>query len=236
MKQQIALLGCLILAGNVAMAGVDCAQAPFGESVAQYGRDAFQLGMISVAHTANDPSARRATMHRIDRQMRAACLAKFDGEDLPRYAKLGLPPRRLATESVGSIAAVALKWRRPHPRGSDAAAAHSIITSVSASPDVPATSAKPHGPPARALIHSMKVTSNFPACPRKVDLRRILTAALIDTAAWPEAEAAGKAHGCIELHTGERVSRVRTDEWGGVTEVRPAGHTRAYWTDTMVLK
>ena len=236
MKQQIALLGCLILAGNVAIAGVDCTKAPFGESVAQYGRDEFQLGMISLAHNANDPSVLRAMMHRIDREMRAACLAKFDGEELPRYAKLGLPPQRLATESVGSIAAVALDWRRPHHRGSGTVAPHSSSTSVSASANMPAASAKPHGPPSLAHIHYMKVTANFPACPREVDLKRILTAALIDNAAWPQTEAAGKKHGCIELHAGERVSRVRTDGWGGVTQVRPEGRTRAYWTDTMVVR
>lgn len=236
MKQQIALLGCLILAGHAAIAGVDCAKAPFGESVAQYGRDEFQLGMISTEHNANDPSMLRATLQRIERQMRAACLAKFDGEGLPRYAKLGLTPQRLAAESVGSIAAIALDWRRPQHRGSGAAAPHSSITSVSASAHMPAASPKPHGPPSLAPIPYMKVRANFPACPRKVDLKRILSAALIDPAAWPQAEAAGKAHGCIELRAGERVSRVRTDGWGGVTQVRPAGHARTYWTDTMVVQ
>ena len=236
MKTQIALLGCLILAGNVAVANVDCAKAPFGESVAQYGRDEFQLGMLSMRHRANGPSVPRAMSRKIDKAMRAACLAKFYGENVPRYARLGLPPRRLASESVGSIAAAAITWNRPQHPGSATVARPSGTASISPPTQRPTASETTRGPPSRAHIHYLKVTSNFPACPRKVDLKRILTAALIDKAAWPQAEASGKRHGCIELHAGERVDRVRTDGWGGVTLVRPEGHTRVYWTDTMVVR
>ena len=236
MKQQIALLGCLILAGNVAIANVDCARAPFGESVSQYGRDEFHLGMLSMAHIHHDPSVPRATMHQIDREMRAACRAKFYGEELPRYAKLGFTPHRLSTESVGAIAAVALNWSGPEHRAGGAVPRTASVANVSASKNLRTASRKPHSPPALRHIHYASVTSNFPACPRRVDLKRILTAALINNAAWPQAEAAGKKHGCIELHAGERVARIRTDGWSGVTEVRPAGDTKAYWTDSMVVK
>ncbi len=236
MKTQVALLGCLILAGNVAIANVNCAKAPFGESVAQYGRDEFQLGVLSMAHNENSPSAPQAMRQKIGKAMRAACLAKFYGENLPQYARLGLAPHGLASESVGSIAAAALHWERPRHPGSGTVSRPAGMASVSASTRRPSASETTRGPPSVVHIHYLRVTSNFPACPRKVDLKRILTAALIDNAAWPQAEAAGKRHGCIELHAGERVDRVRTDGWGGVTQVRPEGRTRAYWTDTMVVR
>ena len=190
----------------------------------------------SRAHNRNDPSVPRATMHKIDREMRAACLAKFYGENLPRYARLGLTPHRLSTESVGSIAAAALNWSGPDHRGNAANPHPASIASVPASRNLPTAARKPRAPTAPVHTHYVEVTANFPACPRRVDLKRILTAALINNASWPQAEAAGKKHGCIELHAGERVARIRTDGWSGVTEVRPAGHTRTYWTDTMVVK
>ena len=236
MKQQIALLACFILVGNVALANVDCARAPFGESVAQYGRDEFHLGMLSMAHDNNDSSVPRSTLQKVDGEMSAACLAKFYGKNLPRYAKLGLTPLRLATESVGSIAADALNWSRPDHGSHGSAPPPSSGTDVAASNNLPAASGKFRRPPSLVHVHYVMVTSNFPACPRRVDLKRILSAALINAATWPQAEAAGKEHGCIELHAGERVSRIRTDGWSGVTEVQPAGHTRTYWTDSMVVK
>ena len=130
MKTQVALLGCLILAGNVAIANVNCAKAPFGESVAQYGRDEFQLGVLSMAHYENSPSAPQAMRQKIGKAMRAACLAKFYGENLPQYARLGLAPHGLASESVGSIAAAALHWERPRHPGSGTVSRPSGMASV----------------------------------------------------------------------------------------------------------
>lgn len=235
MKTRIALLGCLMLAGNVAIANVDCASAPYGESVGRYGRDEFQLGVMSMMHNASPASAPRAMNRKIGQEMHAACLAKFYGENLPRYAGLGLPPERLATASVGEIAAVAIGWNAPRPRVGSTVASPSSTVSVPAPAGRPAAAAT-HTPSPAAALHSMKVTSSFPACPRQVDLKRLLSAALIDNAAWPDAEAAGKRHGCIELHTGERVYRVQSDSWSGVTRVRPQGQTSAYWTDAMAVK
>lgn len=81
MKTQIALLGCLVLAWNVASAHVSCAKAPYGESVAQFGRDEFRLGLIAAGHAADHSSVPPAMARAIDRAMRAACLAKFHGRD-----------------------------------------------------------------------------------------------------------------------------------------------------------
>ena len=224
-----------MLAGNIAMANVDCAKAPYGESVDRYGRDEFQLGVMSMTRNANVASAPRAMSRKIDREMRAACRAKFYGEDLSRYTGLGLPPKRLAAASVGEIAAVAVGWNEPSRQISSAVASRSSRVPVPPSALRPAAAAT-HAPSSAAPLHSMRVTSSFPACPRRVDLKRLLSAALIDHAAWPEAEAAGKRHGCIELHAGERVYRLRSDSWSGVTRVRPQGRTGAYWTDTMAVK
>lgn len=236
MKMQIVVLGCLMLAWNVAIANVDCAKAPYGESVAQYGRDEFQLGIISMTHNDSHRSVPRAVLQRIEKEMRAACLAKFYGENLPRYAKVGLPRHMLATESVGSIAAAVIKWNRPNDLGSGTVPAPSSTVSVSVPTKRPTVSANTHDSSSLTDIHYMKVTSNFPACPRQVDLKRLLTAALVDNAAWPQAEAAGKRHGCIELYAGDRVDRVRSDRWSGVIQVRPQGRTRTYWTDAAVVR
>lgn len=236
MKTQIALLGCLMLAWNVAMANVNCAKAPYGESVAQYGRDEFRLGIMSMTHSDNHPSEPRAMRRKIDKEMRGACLAKFYGENLPRYAKLGLPPHVLAIESVGSIAAVAINWDGRDHRGRGAVQPPSSTASVSVPNRRPPASGQTHASPSPAHIHYMKVTSNFPACPRMVDLERLLSAALIDNAAWPQAEEAGKRHGCIELHAGDRVYRVRTNAWRGASQVRPEGQTKTYWTDATVIR
>lgn len=235
MKTWVGLLACLMLAGNVAMANVDCAKAPYGESVGRYGRDEFQLGVMSMTHNPNPASAPRALDRKIDQEMRAACLAKFRGEDLPRYAGLGLPPERLAAASVGEIAAVAIGWSSPRHQVSRTLAPHSSIAAAPAAA-LRSAAAATHAPSPATPLHSMKVTSSFPACPRQVDLKRLLSAALIDNAAWPEAEAAGKRHGCIELHAGERVYRLRSDSWSGVTQVQPQGQTGAYWTDAMAVK
>lgn len=236
MKTRIALLGCLVLACNVAVANVDCAGAPYGESVAQYGRDEFQLGLIAMAHDDHPPSVPRALFRKVDKEMRAACLAKFYGVHRSRYARLGLPPHGLATESVGSIAAVTLRWSRPSPRGGGTAPLSSATASIPVPAKRPAASGETPDSSSSAPVHYTKVKSNFPACPRRVDLKRILVAALIDNAAWPQAEAAGKRHGCIELHAGDRVDRVRTDRWSGVTQVRPEGQTRIFWTDSVAVK
>lgn len=235
MKTQIALLGCLVLAWNVAIANVDCARAPYGESVGRYGRDEFQLGILSMMHSASHPAVPRAT-RTIDKEMRAACLAKFYGESLPRYAKLGLPPQRLATESVGSIAAVAMHWNEPPHRSSGTVSPPSGMARVSVPAGQPTASAETHDSSSLAHVHYMRVTASFSACPRKVDLKRLLVAALIDNAAWPQAEAAGRRHGCIELHAGDRVDRVSRDSWGGMVRVRPEGLTMTYWTDAMVVR
>ena len=225
MATRIALLGCLMLAWNVAIANVDCATAPYGESVGRYGRDEFQLGVLSMTHSASHPGAPQATIRKIAREMRAACLAKFYGENLPRYARLSLPAQKLATDSVGSIAAVALHWGEPSHRSSV------TVSPVSGT----ARSSVPVERPT-ATVHYMRMTSDFSACPRRVDLKRLLAAALIDKAEWPQAAAAGRRHGCIELHAGDRVERVRSDRWGGVIQVRPAGRTGTYWTDSMAVR
>lgn len=225
MKTQVALFGCLMLACNVAIANVDCDRAPYGESVGRYGRDEFQLGILSVMHNGSHPGAPRAMIQKIDEEMRAACLAKFKGENLPRYARLALPPQGLATETVGSIAAAALHWNEPPQRGS------ASVPAVSGTARVP-VAVERAAPP----VHYMRMTSDFSACPRRVDLKRLLAAALIGNASWPEAEAVGKRHGCIELHAGDRVERVGSDRWAGVIRVRPAGRTAAYWTDAMVVR
>lgn len=239
MKARIALLGCLMLAWNVAMANVDCAKPPYGESVGRYGRDEFQLGILAMTHSAGHPAAPRAMIRKIDGELRAACRAKFYGENLPRYARLALPPQRLATDSVGSIAAVALHWQEPPHRSSGAVspvpgAARAPAPAVSPVPGAaraPAPAERPIAP-----VHYMRMTSDFSACPRRVDLKRLLAAALIDKQAWPQAAAAAKRHGCIELHAGDRVERISSDGWGGVIQVRPAGHARAYWTDSLVVR
>lgn len=236
MKMQIAALGCLMLAWNVAIANVDCAKAPYGESVAQYGRDEFQLGIISVTHNDDHPSVPRVVLQRIEKEMRAACLAKFYGRDLPRYAKAGVRRHMLETESVGSIAAAVIKWTRPNDLGRGAVPAPSRTVSFSAPTKRPRVSGNTHNSSSLTDIHYVKVTSDFPACPRRVDLKRLLTAALVDNAAWPQAEAAGKRHGCIELYAGDRVNRVRSDRWSGVIQVRPQGQTRTYWTDAAVIR
>jgi hypothetical protein len=233
MKTRIALLWCLMLAGNVAIANananpnanIDCARAPYGESVGRYGRDEFRLGVLSVMHDGGHPAAPRALMRKIDEEMRAACLAKFHGENLPRYAGLALPPPRLAGASIGSIAAAALHWTEPpHPSSGTVPAVPSVAPA--------AVAAVRPAPP----VHYMRMTSDFSACPRRVDLKRLLAAALIDKSQWPGAEAAAKRHGCIELHAGDRVERVSTDRWAGVIEVRSAGHPGTYWTDSMVVR
>jgi hypothetical protein len=241
MKSRIALLGCLTLAGNVAMANVDCAKAPYGESVGRFGRDEFQLGAMSVAHNANSMSAPGSVSSEIDRQMRAACLAKYYGKHLPRYTRLGLAPGTLAAESVGEIAAVAIGWNAPRRQVGDTVASSSgTVSSGAVRAVAPATRpravAAAQVPSSAAPLPVMKVASSFPACPRQVDLRRLLSAALIDNAAWPEAEAAGKRHGCIELHAGEPVYRVAINSWSGVARVRPVGLKGTYWTDAMAVK
>jgi hypothetical protein len=236
MKMRIALLGCLVLAWHTAMANVDCAKAPYGESIAQYGRDEFQLGIIAVAHAGHAASRPRALFRKADKAMRAACLAKFHGLHRSRYARLGVPPHALATESVGSIAAVTLAGTRPNPPETGTAALSSATASLAEPAKRPAVSGEAPASSPRTPIRYAQVTSNFPACPRRVDLKRFLVAALIDKAAWPRAEATGKRHGCIELHAGERVDRVRTDRWSGVAQVRPEGRAGTYWTDAIVIR
>lgn len=236
MKRQIALLGCVILAGNVAIANVDCAKAPYGESVARYGRDEFQLGMIAKMHSGSGTTVARTMIRRVDKAMRAACRAKFQGRNLHRYVKLGLPPRMLAAISVGSIAAVVLNWKR-QPRPEGGAASRPLRTAGASVPaNRPRTSGSTVAPSVVAHANVVKITSNFPACPRRTDLKRLLTAALINKSGWSQAKAIGKRHGCIELHAGERVDRLRSDQWGGVTQVRREGHTRTYWTDSMAVR
>lgn len=236
MKTRIALLGCLVLVWNTAIAKVECAKAPYGESVAQYGRDEFQLGVMSKTHNDRHASGQEAMMKKIDREMRAACLAKFYGKNVSRYTKLGMPPHALASKSVGSIAAVAMNWSTSHRRSSGAVVPPSRTGSVSPTVKPAIASNGAHNTPSGAHRHYMKVTSNFPACPRKVDLKRLLAVALIDKTGWRAAEAASKRHGCVELHAGEHVYRLKTDLWDGVIEVRPQGRTRTYWTDAMVVK
>jgi hypothetical protein len=236
MKTRIALLGCLVLAWNVASAHVNCAKAPYGESIVQFGRDEFRLGMIAAAHNDDRPSVPQAMRRALERAMRAACRAKFHGRNLARYSKLGLSPRSLQTRSVGSIAAVTVRWSSPYHRRSDRIAP---VSSVSArSP--PAGRRSPSGgvPHARSPAdnHSVAVTSSFPACPRRVDIQTLLSAALIDKSDWPQAEANGRRHGCIVLDAGERVYPLRRETWTGLIQVRPKGHTRTYWTDTAAVR
>ena len=237
MKTQLALLGCLALAWNVANAGVNCAKAPFGESLAQFGRDEFRLGMLAATrddlHRSAPPPA---LLRQIERAMRGACLAKFHGHNLTRYSRLGLSPRSLKTRSIGSIAALTVNWNGSHPRGSGRIAPASSASGESPSAARRTVSGAVRHAPPPANGPSVAVTSSFPACPRRVDFERLLSAALIVKSDWSKAEAKGKRHGCIELRAGERVYRLRTDTWSGLTEVRPAGRTRAYWTDTVAVK
>lgn len=236
MKPQIALLGCLMLVSHGAMANIDCARAPYGESISRYGRDEFQLGVLAVKRDGGKPSIPQDTMHRIEKEMSAACLAKIYGENLPRYVRLGLSPHALASESVGTIAAVALAWSGPQPGTNPGVAPQPAVSGAAPPMKPPAASGEPGDASPATQMHYVRVTSNFAACPRKVDLERLLSAALIDSAEWPQAEAAGKRHGCIQLHAGDRVDRLATDRWGGMTQVRPEGQTAAYWTDTMVVR
>lgn len=236
MKTRTALLGCFVLAWSVANAQVNCAHAPYGESVAQFGRDEFRLGMIAAAHAGDRRSVPQAMAREIDRAMRGACLAKFHGHNLTRYSKLGLSPRSLKTRSIGSIAALTVNWNGSHPRGSGRIAPASSASGESPSAARRTVSGAVRHAPPPANGPSVAVTSSFPACPRRVDFERLLSAALIDKSDWSKAEAKGKRHGCIELRAGERVYRLRADTWSGLTQVRPAGRTRAYWTDTVAVK
>jgi hypothetical protein len=236
MKTQIAVLGCLALAWNVANASVDCAKAPFGESLAQFGRDEFRLGMLAATHAEDHRPAPPALLRRIDRSMRAACLAKFYGDNLPRYSKLGLSPDVLKTRSVGSIAALTVDWNGRYRHGLGGTAP------VSRASSGPASTARPMAPggmrssPPPAGKPLVPVTTDFPACPRKVDFQSLLSVALIDKSGWARAEAKGRGHGCIELRAGERVYPLRRERWTGLIQVRPAGRTRAYWTDAVAVK
>lgn len=236
MKTRIALLGCLVLACNVASAHVDCAKAPYGESVAQYGRDEFQLGIIAVTHDDNNPSVPQAMIREIDGAMRAACLAKFYGRNRPRYAKLGLPPHLLKTQSIGSIAALAVDWHRPYRHSSGRVAPATGAPGSSATAGQRAQARDSRRAASAADREYLTVTSNFPACPRKTDLQALLSAALIDESEWPRAEAKGRKYGCIELHAGDHVYPLRRDRWTGLIQVRPDGRARTYWTDTLVVK
>ncbi|MHB1871503.1 MAG: hypothetical protein ACYCT1_11710 [Steroidobacteraceae bacterium] len=236
MKIQIALLGCLLLAWRVASANVNCAQAPYGESVVQFGRDEFRLGMIAAAHNDAHRSVRQAVARRVNRAMRAACRAKFHDYNLARYAGLGLTPHSLKTQSVGAIAALTVTWSRPSHRGSGR-----IAPASSGFGGSPATGRRTalrgvrHVP--SAVDHrSVVVTSNFPACPRRVDFQTLLSAALIDRSDWPKAQAKGRRHGCIVLRAGERVHPLRSETWSGLIQVRPDGHTKTYWTATVTVK
>ena len=235
MKTQIALLGCLVLAWGVARANVNCARAPYGESVAQFGRDEFRLGMIAATHNDDRPSVPQAMVREIDRAMRAACLAKFHDHNLARYSRLGLSPDSLKTRSIGSIAALTIGWSRPYRRGSGG-----IPPARSPSGGSPAGQRTASGEARHALPpadnRSVAVASNFPACPRRVDIQTLLSAVLIDKADWPRAEAEGRRHGCIVLRAGERVHPLRSETWSGLIQVRPDGHTRSYWTDTVAVK
>jgi hypothetical protein len=236
MKTQLALLGCLVFAWNIASAQVNCAQAPYGESIAQFGRDEFHLGMMAAAHHDDRPSIRPALLRKLERAMRAACRAKFHGRDLARYAKLGFSPHSLATRSVGAIAALTVQWNSPSGPGSDR-----IAPPPRLSGRLPATargtaSGSLRHPPPSANGQSVAVKSSFPACPRRVDIQALLTAALIDKSDWTKAEAKGRRHGCIELGAGERVYRLRSEAWSGLIEVRPQGRTRTYWTDAVAVK
>lgn len=236
MKTQIALLGCLLLAWSVASANVDCAHAPYGESVVQFGRDEFRLGMIAAAHTGDHPAVRQAMARRVKRAMRAACRAKFHGDDLARYAGLGLSPHSLKTQSVGAIAALTVTWSRPADRGSAP-----IPPASSASGGSPTTARRTalrsvRRVPSAVERRSVAVTSSFPACPRRVDLQALLSAALIDRSDWPQAEAKGRRHGCIVLRAGERVHPLRSETWSGVIQVQPDGHAKTYWTATAAVR
>lgn len=229
-----------MLAWNVASANVDCSTPPYGESVAQYGRDEFRLGIIAMMHNDDRPLVPQSMMREVDKEMRAACLAKFYGQNLPRYSRLGLSPHSLRKQSVGSIAAVGLSWNRPYHRGS--ARVPSASSTASGTAAGPALTKRPtdSGKKQSSSFHSgnnlLKVTSNVPACPYKEDIKMLLSAALIDEASWPKAAAVGKRHGCIELRAGERVYRVRSDKWAGLIRVRPEGRAKAYWTDTLMVK
>ena len=236
MKTRITFLGCLVLAWSVASAHVNCAQAPYGESVAQFGRDEFRLGMIAAAHAGDRRSVPQAMAREIDRAMRGACLAKFHGHNLTRYSRLGLSPRSLKTRSIGSIAALTVNWNGSHPRGSGRIAPASSASGESPSAARRTVSGAVRHAPPPANGPSVAVTSSFPACPRRVDFETLLSAALIDKSDWSRAEAKGRRHGCIELRAGERVYRLRSDTWAGLTQVRPAGRARTYWTDIVAVK
>ncbi len=236
MKTRTALLGCFVLAWSVANAQVNCAHAPYGESVAQFGRDEFRLGMIAAAHAADPRSVPQATVRAIDRAMRGACRAKFHGRDLARYSKLGLSPRSLKTRSIGSIAALTVNWNGSYPHGSGRIAPASSTSGGSPAAARRTASGGVRRAPPPASGPSVAVTSSFPACPRRVDFETLLSAALIDKSDWSRAEAKGRRHGCIELRAGERVYRLRSDTWAGLTQVRPAGRVRTYWTDIVAVK
>lgn len=236
MKTRFALLGCLVLTWSVASAHVNCAQAPYGQSVAQFGRDEFRLGMIAAAHAGDHRSVPQAMVREIDRAMRGACLAKFRGRGLARYSKLGLSPGSLKTRSIGSIAALTVNWNGPYPHGSGRISPASSTSGGSPAAARRKASGGVRRAPPPANGPSVAVTSSFPACPRRVDFETLLSAALIDKSDWSKAEAKGKRHGCIELRAGERVYRVRSDTWTGLTQVRPARRARTYWTDTVAVK
>jgi hypothetical protein len=228
MKTLLAWLGCLLLAGQIAGAQVNCATAPYGESISRYGRDEFDLGIIAVKHNDNHRALPRALIREIHRQMRAACRAKFESRDLARYARLGLGRSALRTESVGAIAALAIDWQPPYRQRTRLAAA---------APPTPLRSARAPRHARRAASADLTtVTATFPACPRKSDIMRLLSAALIDKADWPHALARGKRRGCIELYAGERLHVLRQDVWTDLAHVRPERHARTYWTDLLALK
>ncbi len=235
MKRRIALLGCLMLAWNVASAHVSCTRPPYGESVARFGRDEFRLGMLAARHSADHASLPRTMAQQVDRAMRAACRAKFHGRDLARYSRLGLSPRSLRTRSVGSIAALTVPWSRPRRPGSGAIAQSSATGGPPAGERRP-TSSGVRPAPAPADNPSVAVTSNFPACPRRIDFQALLSAALIDKSDWAKAQARGRKHGCIVLRAGEQVHPLRRETWTGMIQVRPDGQTRTYWTDTVAVK
>ncbi|MHB1540244.1 MAG: hypothetical protein ACYCUE_01035 [Steroidobacteraceae bacterium] len=237
MKTQLALLGCLALAWNVANAGVNCAKAPFGESLAQFGRDEFRLGMLAATrddlHRSAPPPA---LLRQIERAMRGACRAKFYGDNLARYSRLGVSPHALKTRSVGSLAALTVDWRGRNRRG---ALGRAPLSRASRGPASTARGMAAGGrrfapPPAGKPL--VAVTTSFPACPRKVDFQSLLSVALIDKSEWASAEAKGRRHGCIELRAGERVYPLRRERWTGLIKVRPAGRARTYWTDAVAVK
>jgi len=236
MKTQIALLGCLALAWNVANASVDCAKAPFGERLAQFGRDEFRLGVLAATRAGVHRSAPPALLRRVDRAMRAACLAKFYGDNVPRYSRLGVSPHALKTRSVGSLAALTVDWTGRYRRGAGGRAPVSRTSSEPASTARAMAGGGMRPRPSPAGKPLVPVTTSFPACPRKVDFQSLLSVALIDKSEWASAEAKGRRHGCIELRAGERVYPLRRERWSGLIEVRPAGRARTYWTDAVAVK